>query len=165
MCRVAKVQLDAGTSAPRAARAWMTGLLERWEATHLSETANLLASELVSNAVRHTQSGPSITAAIVDGFLEVGVNDGRRDKVPQIFCTDDLTAEHGRGLPIVEALAAEWGTTLLPKGKQVWFRLDASGWTYLTACRCKDDHADQVVLDSGRPVLANSGPWDDVRSG
>lgn len=93
------------------------------------------------------------------------MNDGTRDKVPQICCTDDLTAEYGRGLPIVEALAAEWGTTILPKGKQVWFRLDASGWTYLTACRCKADHADQVVLDSGRQVYAISGPWDDARSG
>lgn len=60
MCRVAKVQLDAGTSAPRAARAWMTGLLERWEASHLSETANLLASELVSKC------GPSYSERTLD---------------------------------------------------------------------------------------------------
>ncbi len=126
----------------------------------LSETANLLISELVSNAVRHARSGPAITAAMADGFLEVGVTDGQPEGVPRVLSIDH-TAEGGRGMVIVEALSADWGVSILPKGKQVWFRLEASDWTYLTACRCHGDHIEKVVLGSGREVLANPGPWDD----
>ncbi len=141
----------------------MGELLERWEVPWLSDTACLLTSELVTNAIRHAKSGPAITATIAGGLFEVGVTDGRPDEVPQVFSTEDPTRVGGRGMAIVEALAADWGTTVYPKAKHVWFRLEAVDWSYLTACRCHGDHADKLLLDSGRQVLANSGPWDNAR--
>jgi anti-sigma regulatory factor (Ser/Thr protein kinase) len=165
MCRIAELQLEAAVSAPKVARTWITRLLDRWEVTHLSDVANLLTSELVSNAVRHARSGSSITASIADGFLEVGVTDGEPDKLPMVRSTEDPTASDGRGMAIVEALSADWGTTVLPMGKQVWFRIEATDWTYVTACRCHADHLDKVILNSGRQVVANPGPWDDVGPG
>jgi hypothetical protein len=68
-------------------------------------------------------------------------------------------------MAIVDAFAVEWGVSLLPKGKQVWFRLENADWTFRTACRCHGDQLDMMVLDSGRKLLANSGPWDDVDTG
>jgi len=162
MCRIAKADFGGGTAAPSAARAWMTDLLDRWEVPWLSETASLLTTELVTNAIRHAKSGPVITAAIANGSLEVGVTDGKPDQVSQVFSTEDLTRDGGRGMAIVEALSTDWGMTIYPKVKHVWFRLEATDWTYLTACRCHGDHMDKVVLDSGRQVLANSGPWDNA---
>ena len=162
MCRIAHANFEAGASAPSAARAWITAVLDRWETPWLIETANLLTSELVSNAVLHGQSGPVVTAAVADGFLEVGVTDGRPDAVPLVLSTDNPTAEGGRGMALVEALSAEWGTTVLPEGKQTWFRLEATDWTYLTACQCHSDNVEKVVLDSGRRILAIAGPWDEV---
>jgi anti-sigma regulatory factor (Ser/Thr protein kinase) len=162
MCRIAKAGFAAEPSAPSAARAWMTGLLDRWEASSLSETAALLTSELVSNAVRHARSGPAITAAMTDGFLEVGVTDGGMDGVPHVLSIADPTAVSGRGMAIVEALAADWGVNVLPEAKQVWFRLEAADWTFLASCRCHGGHGHKAVLASGHEVLANAGPWDDA---
>jgi hypothetical protein len=139
----------------------MTSVLGRWEAEWLSETANLLTSELVSNVVRHTDSGPIITAAIAAGFLEVGVTDDHADEVPQIGSGTDPTAGGGRGIAIVEALSADWGVHAEPEGKQVWFRLEVEDWTFLQACRCTgDEHVSKFVLGSGSEVVRNPGPWD-----
>ncbi len=160
MCRIARVDFEAGASTPSAARAWIAGLLDHWEIPWLSEPASLLTSELVTNAIRHAHTGPSVTAAIADGYLEVGVTDGNPDAMPQVFSPGDPTVPGKRGMTIVDALATDWGTNVLQNGKQVWFRLEATGWTYLTACRCHSDQLDQVVLDSGRHVLAIAGPWD-----
>ena len=160
MCRIAKADFGSEASTPSAARAWIGGLLHRWEVPWLAEPASLLTSELVTNAIRHAHSGPSVTAAIADGYLEVGVTDGKPNAIPRVFSPDDPTADGKRGMAIVDALAADWGTNVLPKGKQVWFRLEATDWTYLTACRCHGDHLGKVILDSGRQVLANPGPWD-----
>lgn len=140
----------------------MTGLLGRWEASGLSETATLLTSELVSNAVRHARSGPAITVAMADGLLEVGVTDAQSDEAPHVLSIADPTAVRGRGMAIVEALAADWGVKALPEGKQVWFRLEAPDWTFSTDCQCHGEGEDKVVLASGHQVLANPGPWDDA---
>ena len=75
----------------------MRDVLGRGEAPWLSETATLLTSELVSNAVRHARSGPTITAALADGFLEVGVTDGGTDGVPLVVLSiGDPTAASGQ---------------------------------------------------------------------
>jgi anti-sigma regulatory factor (Ser/Thr protein kinase) len=166
MCRINSADFDGGPHAPSEARAWISHVLETWDASAISETANLLTSELVSNAVRHAHSGPSITAAMVDGFLEVGVSDGLADQIPQVGSATNRTVVGGRGIAIVEALSADWGVQVHPEGKQVWFRIRADDWPFLPACRCPDDHLGKVTLGSGREVLPNAGPWDiDVNPG
>jgi hypothetical protein len=69
---------------------------------------------------------------------------------------DDLKAAGGRGLAIVMGFSDEWGTAVLSEGKQVWFRLSTADWSYGPACRCLGE-------DPGKPVLAISGPWDDLQ--
>jgi anti-sigma regulatory factor (Ser/Thr protein kinase) len=166
MCRIDRANFGASSGAPAEARHWVTDVLTRWEVTPLAETANLLTSELVSNAVRHAQSGPTITAAVANGFLEVGVTDGRSGEVPRVGSAIEAEAVGGRGMAIVEALSVAWGVHDFAQGKQVWFRLEATDWSFLPACRCSNEHTGRVFLGSGHGVVPNPGPWDrDVKPG
>jgi serine/threonine-protein kinase RsbW len=94
------------------------------------ETATLLTSELVTNAIRHTASGaPSGTVTIVivdvpDGVL-IEVTDDGSATTPVV--RGELMAPDGHGLQLVKALAAQWGFLREPGGTTVWFHLAAAG--------------------------------------
>lgn len=85
--------------------------------------AELLTSELVTNALVHTDRDAILTATVRPGGLRVEVRDfvGRRPKLcgPN---ADDST--HGRGLMLVQSLADAWGVRVHGVGKVVWFELD-----------------------------------------
>ena len=84
-----------------------------------AETAVLLASELVTNAVVHTRSADVGLRARCDGdTLRVAVED---DAEPTPGCCDGATP--GAGLALVESLAARWGWEPLATGKRVWFEV------------------------------------------
>ncbi|AXE23650.1 ATP-binding protein [Streptomyces globosus] len=87
------------------------------------ETAELLATELVTNALVHTEYGAEVTVRLAGGRLRVEVGDGAPGRPrPYVPVVDDAT--HGRGLALVEALAAAWGVeTGTGRGKVVWFEL------------------------------------------
>lgn len=81
----------------------------------------LVASELVTNAVRHAPC-PSIRLRITrgDGLLLIEVEDGSAAP-PVLRCHSDVGAESGRGLGLVHALAVEWGWTPREDGtKSTW---------------------------------------------
>ena len=170
MCRLVAAQLEATVSAPAAARELVARYLERWELSQLAETAVLLTSEIVTNAVVHAHSGPSLVIAVADGSLEIGVSDHDHRDLPAAERLRplrpppgdeaDVADEGGRGLPLVDLLADEWGATPLAEGKQVWFRLDAGWWSHRTACVCHGEDLDRVRLLSGRFAIAIPGPWD-----
>lgn len=97
----------------------------------LATTAQLLLSELVTNAYRHARPLPDgrITvrcALSPTRTLRVDVTDGYAVELPYprpTFPTDIS----GRGLILVASLADTWGIDLLPDttGKTVWFELTA----------------------------------------
>jgi anti-sigma regulatory factor (Ser/Thr protein kinase) len=97
----------------------------------LVDTAELVAAELVSNAVRHTEGPAALRVRWSAGVLRIGAWDAdpRPPEPPGAF---DLLlgAEGGRGLALVEACAAEWGWQLLSRdgnrGKYVWCELAAA---------------------------------------
>lgn len=77
------------------------------------ETAILLASELVTNSVRHSdcrRRGQGITVAAIPlgSGIRIEVTDISGPTVPA-FRTGGALAEGGRGLQLVLALAANWG--------------------------------------------------------
>ncbi|MGW2563579.1 ATP-binding protein [Streptomyces sp. NPDC001514] len=98
----------------------------------VTETAALLLSEVVSNAVRHAE-GASIEIAVArdeaaDGITgavfdtEPGMSGGARSGDEPV---DEM--ETGRGLDLLEALAGSWGVaTVGDRGKWVWFQLEAA---------------------------------------
>ncbi len=87
-----------------------------------TDEAELLASELVTNALVHTDRGPIRMAIEVDGgVVRVEVRDA--DPRPPELADPAPEDEHGRGLALVEALSERWGVDRRPDGKVVWFEL------------------------------------------
>ncbi|MER5513621.1 ATP-binding protein [Streptomyces sp. NPDC002677] len=106
------------------ARRELRELLRHWGKPGRSEIAELLTSELVTNALVHTDREAVLTAVVGPGQLRVEVRDfvGRR---PRVCAPDTGDGTHGRGLVLVDSLADAWGVQPHEVGKSVWFELDA----------------------------------------
>ncbi|MET7679241.1 ATP-binding protein [Streptomyces sp. NPDC005423] len=97
----------------------------------LADVAELLATELVSNAVRHTEGAVSLRVIWKPGTLRIGAWDADPEppRPPQDLAT--LTElEDGRGLGLVKACSDLWGWQPLSRngsrGKYVWCDLAAA---------------------------------------
>jgi serine/threonine-protein kinase RsbW len=102
------------------ARRRVRDALESWGLRHLEETATLLVSELVGNAVRHARTGGSRLEA-AGAWLRIEVSDGDpRPPRPRVPSGLD---ESGFGFVLVEALADKWGVGETATGKAVWIEL------------------------------------------
>ncbi|MEE1764265.1 ATP-binding protein [Streptomyces sp. SP18BB07] len=117
--RLGRADLRAVPEARRALRE----LLRQWGRPGRSEIAELLTSELVTNAIIHTDHDAVLTATVSPRGLHVEVRDfvGRRPR-PRVQPADDST--NGRGLLLVQSLADAWGVRAHGVGKAVWFDLD-----------------------------------------
>ncbi len=105
------------------ARAFMSETLSAWECPGVVETASLLTSELVTNAVLHAHSRVTVAVSLDDRRLRVEVcDDSPAMPVVRPYNVDDAT---GRGLPMVAAFAAARAAEPRPAGKCVWFEIDA----------------------------------------
>ncbi len=91
-----------------------------WGLSRLGETAELLTSELVTNALLYTE-GPISVRLMRDRTLLCEVYDGS-EAVPRLrVATED--DDGGRGLHLVKELSNRWGTRRTTTGKTVWFEL------------------------------------------
>ncbi|MEV7783282.1 ATP-binding protein [Kitasatospora sp. NPDC088351] len=111
----------------------------------------LLANELITNAVSHTDA-PCVVCVSWDGErLRVEVTDAGHE-LPTAGGID-LDATDGRGLFLVAALATNWGAEPDPAGKRIWFEVGTnaavSGDERLTALvRAAAPKAGDVVSTS-----------------
>ncbi|MGW0123006.1 ATP-binding protein [Streptomyces sp. NPDC003327] len=117
--KVGCADLTAVPEVRHALREW----LGQWGGPGATHVAELLTSELVTNALIHTDHGAVVTATVVPHQLRVEV----RDFVPGLAAplvppADDGT--HGRGLVLVQELADSWGVVAHGVGKVVWFELN-----------------------------------------
>jgi len=108
---------------PEARRALREFLIRRGR-TACSDTAELLTSELVTNALIHTDNDAVLTATVSSHKLRVEVRDFARRR-PRLRAPDVEDGTHGRGLVLVQSLADAWGVRAHGVGKSVWFELDA----------------------------------------
>ena len=130
------LELGALPTAVPCARLHARHLLWEWGLDGLAETAELLVSELVTNAVQAMAEQDDHTAVCLQLFgdearvrFEVWDADPR-PPTPKDLAEDgvpDLEGEGGRGLFLVAALSARWDwyLTLEPTGKVVWCELEA----------------------------------------
>ncbi|MFQ6144984.1 ATP-binding protein [Streptomyces seoulensis] len=106
------------------ARKLVRTALAAWHLEELADTAILLVSELVANAVKHTNS--RVIRVVVsrpsERFVRIGVVDRAR-VLPELVKPNDELLTGGRGLLLVDVLAERWGTDLYRWGKQVWVEL------------------------------------------
>lgn len=110
-----------------AARSFVRLLATAWQAPHVIEDAELLTSELVTNAGQHVR-GPHtaplrVVAYGVGEVLRIEVHDAER-QLPRARKAD-VNDENGRGLFLVEMIATRSGCFRTPTGKAVWFELHA----------------------------------------
>ncbi|WP_405683103.1 ATP-binding protein [Streptomyces sp. NBC_00057] len=89
------------------------------------EAAILIVSELVTNAVVHTESARVVCELhCLDRRLRIAVQDqGHQPGGPQLCRTAD--DEHGRGLLLVDAMSSSWGSrdAGYGSGRIVWAEL------------------------------------------
>ncbi|MFD7811663.1 SpoIIE family protein phosphatase, partial [Streptomyces sp. NPDC059785] len=104
-----------------AGRRFLGRLLRSWQLGALADTALLLASELLSNAVCHAR-GP-LDVRVWHSARELGVEIGDHSIPRPQARLADTAEENGRGLMLVETLADAWGTRPTAVGKTVWFTL------------------------------------------
>jgi serine phosphatase RsbU (regulator of sigma subunit)/anti-sigma regulatory factor (Ser/Thr protein kinase) len=107
------------------ARWYVEDLLASWGVeTEVRETAVLLTDEVVANAVRHAHRHIRLDVGADDVRVRIEVFDDshREPKLVQ----GPVTATAGRGLLLVDALAASWGVRSSEGdlGKTVWFIVD-----------------------------------------
>ncbi|HUS61862.1 MAG TPA: SpoIIE family protein phosphatase [Acidimicrobiales bacterium] len=93
-------------------------------------TAELLVSEVTTNALRYGTPPYTVHIDVADDHVEIGVSDAN-PRLPTVVGDrlgpqSDRLAESGRGLALVTALASRWGTRSEIDGKTVWFTLDRS---------------------------------------
>lgn len=99
-------------------------LLRSWRMEELAGgDIELLATEIATNGVVHTESPLTVIVRYLGPVVRVEVGDGSRElPVTGTPAADDLK---GRGLVLVEALASDWGVTPTRTGKRVWFEVPA----------------------------------------
>ncbi|MBX7554271.1 ATP-binding protein [Streptomyces sp. tea 10] len=108
------------TSAGRARRL-VTAQLGDWAVTDLADTAELLVSELVTNALRHTRGPLRLNLRLRQGRLLCEVED--TESGGPVRGVADADAEGGRGTELIDLLADAWGSRRTATGKSVWFEL------------------------------------------
>jgi anti-sigma regulatory factor (Ser/Thr protein kinase) len=120
-----QVTLPNGDGSVRLARHVTRDVLARWQLAHLEDTAVLLVSELVTNAVRHARHTHAIALdlEIGDTWLRIEVQDA--DPCWPHRRTPGRFDESGFGLVLVDGLAANWGVRETATGKAVWAELDS----------------------------------------
>jgi anti-sigma regulatory factor (Ser/Thr protein kinase) len=139
--RDARVPLIPGPDAASVARAQLRAAISSWRLPVDVDVAVLLVSELVTNAVTHGDDGTgagggmgagggigggtAITMLVrcSGGELRVEVHDRSREMPVPVSLEVPDDSETGRGLMLVDTLAAEWGYYRTSGGKAVYFTL------------------------------------------
>ncbi|MFF9848892.1 SpoIIE family protein phosphatase [Streptomyces litmocidini] len=112
--------LEPEDAAPGRARRLARRALARWDLEELTDSVELLVSEVVTNAVRYAERPVTLRLLRTD-VLRCEVGDDSPQLPRQRRARD--TDEGGRGLFLVNRLARRWGATRLSGGKVVWFEL------------------------------------------
>jgi anti-sigma regulatory factor (Ser/Thr protein kinase) len=87
-----------------------------------SERAELLVSELATNAVQHAHTPMRVSVWCHDGELRFEVRDDDPCQVRRV--TPDPLASGGRGMMLVDSLSSAWGVNRNARGKTIWFELE-----------------------------------------
>lgn len=118
------VRLPSDRHAPEQARITVDRSCAEWGVSRLSKLAQVIVSELVTNAVVHARTPMELTVRLVGTVLHLAVRDGDpRLLVDPGGGVDADGHGYGRGLLIVDSMSDEWGCAPTGEGKVVWARL------------------------------------------
>jgi len=119
---VTSLQLSPDHAAASKARRFVSDTMREWGCADAIPDAELLVSELVTNAVLHARSATRVTIDHAGTTVRISVCDDSparprlRDYGPE--------AVTGRGLVIVDRIARRWGVDPNADGKCVWFEIE-----------------------------------------
>lgn len=116
------VELDPVPASVSLARAFVRDVLTDAD-PDARETALLLASELVTNAILHARTSVGLGVVVDEQVALVCVADRVADTAVLTPQAQSRTRPGGRGLALVSDLSQQWGTTVYSGGKSVWFSL------------------------------------------
>jgi len=129
-----RLELAAHPTAPGVVRGHVGAVAREWDLAGLADTAELLASELASNAVQASQRLKARADLAVVPVVRLWLTSDGTSMVIHIWdASEDMPArqnaaaddEGGRGLMLVDALAKDWGTYRKTDGKVVWCLITA----------------------------------------
>lgn len=123
--------VQSGFEAVGDVRRSVSSLLSDWGLSSIRDSAELVISELITNAKTHGLSSNDsdelpikVSVSTKGRTVRIEVHDSRADNLP-IVKESDLDSESGRGLAIVSMLSADWGVDVDSdgSGKTVWAEL------------------------------------------
>lgn len=131
----ATCELAAVPESVREARRFTRGTLQRWDLAALRDSIELVASELVTNALRYAvpvgAPGAPIRLSLVRWTSRVVCAVRDPSAVAPVAKDPDFVAETGRGLHLVDSFSENWGWhPLAGAGKVVWALFLVPGGTY-----------------------------------
>ncbi len=116
--------LPTDTGAIRRARKTVGDQLWAWGMSELVDDAELITSELVTNAINHGRGAIELRMYALDDRVRISVLDENIDGTPHVARDRGLEAG-GRGLSLVEQLSLAWGHDVHGQSKEVWAELAA----------------------------------------
>ncbi|MCX5193495.1 SpoIIE family protein phosphatase [Streptomyces sp. NBC_00249] len=122
--RIAEWDVPADPAAVSRVRREAAGQLTAWGLEEASFTAELILSELITNAIRYG-TAPVRVRLLRDRNLICEVSDGSSTSPHLRYAA--TTDEGGRGLFLVAQYAERWGTRYTERGKVIWAELSPSG--------------------------------------
>jgi hypothetical protein len=121
---IVREELEPDPTSPSRARSLVRHALDTWGLADDVRVAELLTSELVTNAVEHAATPIIINISFDMESVRVEIIDTGAE-MPALVSVPDTS---GYGLQIVDRLASRWGIDQVPQiGKNVWFELDVAG--------------------------------------
>jgi CheY-like chemotaxis protein/anti-sigma regulatory factor (Ser/Thr protein kinase) len=116
-----RLVVEDSLQSPRVARRFVDQTLSDWGHRTDRDLIELIVSELVTNAVTHARSSADVAVILRADAIRIEVGDANEvHPTPQQSPPD---ATSGRGLDLVERVAAAWGVMARAGGKVVWFEI------------------------------------------
>jgi anti-sigma regulatory factor (Ser/Thr protein kinase) len=105
-------------TAPQDVRTFVRSVLDEWSLRCRDGEAEIVASELATNAVRHARSPFLVTLTRTPAAVRIAVRDTSPERPVRVVRDDGEFG--GRGVQLVAALANVWGVVDEVDGKSVW---------------------------------------------
>jgi len=102
------------------ARGFVDRCCIRWQLDDIADHAALIATELTANVVQHARTRFTLSVRLRQHHLQITAQDHFR-AVPVRVIAEEFGG--GRGLLIIEGVAAAWGCVATSDGKAVWATL------------------------------------------
>ncbi|MCP2352991.1 anti-sigma regulatory factor (Ser/Thr protein kinase) [Nonomuraea thailandensis] len=154
---------EAALASVPAARHSVGAQARRWGFAEESTAAELLITEVVTNALGHTSEPIQVRMSNGNSVLRMEVEEhGSSAPLPPARLPGP-EAESGRGLFLLEALSQEWGVDRTATGKIVWFEIAVSSSSPVSHCghrsrRQPEASSRAAVFSFGRLRMDTSAP-------